>query len=141
MVLIHFSLIILSIFSCLLTQYIFFGECLFRSSVPILTEHFVFLPLNCKRSLNSLDTRRLSATCPCSVASLVSDSSRPHGLELAELFCPWDFPGKNTEVSCHFLLQGIFPAQESKPHLQRLLHCRQMLYHWATRKALIRYMI
>ena len=23
------------------------------------------------------------------------------------LFCPWDFPGKNTGVSCHFLLQGI----------------------------------
>ena len=22
----------------------------------------------------------------------------------------WDFPGKNTEVSCHFLLQGIFPS-------------------------------
>ena len=20
--------------------------------------------------------------------------------------CPWDFPGKNTEVGCHFLLQG-----------------------------------
>ena len=23
------------------------------------------------------------------------------------LFCPWDFPGKNTGVGCHFLLQGI----------------------------------
>ena len=22
--------------------------------------------------------------------------------------CPWDFPGKNTGVGCHFLLQGIF---------------------------------
>ena len=22
------------------------------------------------------------------------------------LFCPWDFPGKNTRVGCHFLLQG-----------------------------------
>ena len=25
--------------------------------------------------------------------------------------CPWDFPGKNTRVGCHFLLQGIFPIQ------------------------------
>ena len=25
----------------------------------------------------------------------------------------WDFPGKNTGVSCHFLLQGIFPTQGS----------------------------
>ena len=24
--------------------------------------------------------------------------------------CPWDFPGKNTGVGCHFLHQGIFPT-------------------------------
>ena len=28
--------------------------------------------------------------------------------------CPWDSPGKNTGVSCHSLLQGIFPTQGSK---------------------------
>ena len=27
--------------------------------------------------------------------------------------CPRDSPGKNTGVGCHFLLQGIFPTQES----------------------------
>ena len=27
------------------------------------------------------------------------------------LLCPSDFPGKNTGVGCHFLLQGIFPTQ------------------------------
>ena len=26
------------------------------------------------------------------------------------LFCPWDSPGKNTGVICHYLLQGIFPT-------------------------------
>jgi len=31
------------------------------------------------------------------------------------LLCPWDFPGKNTGVSCHFFLQGIFPTQRSNP--------------------------
>ena len=31
------------------------------------------------------------------------------------LFCPWDFPGKNTGVGSHFLLQGIFLTQESNP--------------------------
>ena len=36
----------------------------------------------------------------------------------------WDSPGKNTGVGCHFLLQGIFPTQESIPGL---LHCRQIL--------------
>ena len=39
--------------------------------------------------------------------------------------CPWDSSGKNTRVGCHFLLQGIFPNQESNPGL---LHCRQILY-------------
>ena len=37
-----------------------------------------------------------------------------------------DSPGKNTEVSCHALLQGIFPTQASNPGL---LYCRQILYH------------
>ena len=36
------------------------------------------------------------------------------------------FPGKNTEVGCHFLLQENFPTQGLNPGL---LHCRQMLYH------------
>ena len=48
--------------------------------------------------------------CVCSV---VSNSLWPHGLQLARLLCPWNFPGKNTEVGCHFLLQGIFPSQGS----------------------------
>ena len=38
------------------------------------------------------------------------------------LLCPWNFPGKNTVVGCHALLQGFFLTQGSKPGL---LHCRQ----------------
>ena len=33
-----------------------------------------------------------------------------------------DAPGKNTGVTCHTLLQGIFPTQGSNPHLSCLLH-------------------
>ena len=33
-----------------------------------------------------------------------------HGLYPASLLCPWDSPGNNTGVGCHFLLQGIFPT-------------------------------
>ena len=58
--------------------------------------------------------------------SIVSDSLQPHGLYPTRLLCPWDFPGKNTGVGCHSLLQGIFLIQRSKPGL---LHCRQILYH------------
>ena len=36
--------------------------------------------------------------------SVVSDSLQPHGLEPTRLLCPWDFPGENTGVGCHFLL-------------------------------------
>ena len=38
---------------------------------------------------------------------------------------PWDFPGKNTGVGCHFLLQGIFPTQGLNSGLP---HCRP--YHF-----------
>ena len=37
--------------------------------------------------------------------SVVSDSSRPHGLQPTRLFRPWDFPGKSTGVGCHCLLE------------------------------------
>ena len=36
--------------------------------------------------------------------SVVSDSSRPHGLRPTRLLCPWDFPGKSTGVGCHRLV-------------------------------------
>ena len=36
--------------------------------------------------------------------SVVSDSSRPHGLQPTRLLHPWDFPGKSTGVGCHHLL-------------------------------------
>ena len=37
------------------------------------------------------------------------------------LLCPWDFPGDNAGVGCHFLLQGIFPTQGLN---LGLLHCQ-----------------
>ena len=71
--------------------------------------------------------------CAVLSRSVTSDSSQPHGL------CPpvhvissghspihGDSPGKNTGVSYHAFLQGIFPTQELNPGL---LHCRQILYH------------
>ena len=41
-----------------------------------------------------------------------------------EPLSPWNSPGKNTRVGCHFLLQGIFPTQGSNPGLP---HWRQTL--------------
>jgi len=42
------------------------------------------------------------------------------------LLCPWDFPGKNTGVGCHFLSQEIFLTQGLNSDLP---HCRQTCYH------------
>ena len=54
--------------------------------------------------------------------SVVSNSLQLHGLYPARLLCPWDFPGKNTGVGCHSLLQGIFLTQGLNLHLLCLLH-------------------
>ena len=48
-----------------------------------------------------------------------------HGLQPTRLLRPWDFPGKNTGVGCHFLLQEIFPTQGLNPSLP---HCWLTLY-------------
>ena len=46
-----------------------------------------------------------TVVCYCYVTSVVSNSGRPH---------PWDSPGKNTGVGCHFLLQCIKVKSESE---------------------------
>ena len=43
--------------------------------------------------------------------SLVPNSFATPWAIACQLLCPGDFPGKNTGVGCHFLLQGIFPTQ------------------------------
>ena len=75
--------------------------------------------------------------CCCCIASVVSDSVRPHRQQPTRLPHPWGSPGKNTGVGCHFLLQCMKVKSEkwkwsrsvvtdsSRPHgLQptRLLH-------------------
>ena len=54
--------------------------------------------------------------CYCLVAQSCL-TLQSHGLQSTRLLCPWDFPGKNAGVGCHFLLQGIFPTPGSNLHL------------------------
>ena len=44
----------------------------------------------------------------------MSDSVRPHRQQPTRLPQPWDSPGKNTGVGCHFLLQCIKVKSESE---------------------------
>ena len=53
--------------------------------------------------------------------SVLSDFLQRPGLYPTRLLCPWNFPGKNAGVECHFLLQGIFPTQGSNLSLLHLL--------------------
>ena len=50
----------------------------------------------------------------CYVASVVSDYVRPHRWQPTRLPHPWDSPGKNTGVGCHFLLQCMKVKRESE---------------------------
>ena len=44
----------------------------------------------------------------------MSDSVRPHRRQPTSLHRPWDSPGKNTAVGCHFLLQCMKVKSESE---------------------------
>ena len=57
-----------------------------------------------KVSVGSVGFPGVCVCMPPSMCSVVFDSSQPHGLQSTRLLCPWNFPGKNTGVSCHFLL-------------------------------------
>ena len=44
----------------------------------------------------------------------MSDSVQPHRQQPTRLLCPWDSPGKNTGVGCHFLPQYLKVESESE---------------------------
>ena len=58
----------------------------------------------------------------------MSDSVRPHRWQPTRLPRPWDSPGKNTGVGCHFLLHCMQVKSESEvaqscPTLSDLMDC------------------
>ena len=61
----------------------------------------------------------IPASCVCVQSCLTL--SQPYGPQPARLLCQWDYPGKNTGVGCHFLLQGLFPIQRSNLRLGEAL--------------------
>ena len=50
----------------------------------------------------------------------MSDSVRPHRQQPTRLPRPWDSPGKNSGVGCHFLLQCMKVKSESEVALSRV---------------------
>ena len=62
----------------------------------------------------------------CWVTSVVSDSVRPHRRQPTRPRHPWDSPGKNTGVGCHFLLQCMKVKCESEVAQSCLTLCDPM---------------
>ena len=61
-------------------------------------------------AMNQTDTSRGRWDCSAAAAAKSLQSCLtvwPHRQQPTRLPCPWDFPGKNTGVGCHFLLQCI----------------------------------
>ena len=71
-----------------------------QSRVPAGTREKYRTMLKCATSI-------LSRLFFCNPMDCSLPGSSAHGI----------FPGKNTGVGCHFLLQGIFLTQGSNPHL------------------------
>ena len=69
----------------------------------------------------------LSDSAQCHRCSVTQSwlTLQPRALQPVRLLCPWDSPGKNIGVGCHFLLQAILPTEGLN---LGLLHCRQILY-------------
>ena len=76
----------------------------------------------CWRRLESL----LYCCCCCWVTSVMSDSVRLHRQKPTRLPSPWDSPGKNSGVGCHFLLQCMkvkIEVAQSCPTLSDPMDC------------------
>ena len=66
--------------------------------------------------------------CHCQVASVLSDSVQPHRQQPTRLPHPWDSPGKNTGVDCHFLLQ----CMKVKSEREVAQSCLTLATPWTT---------
>ena len=74
------------------------------------------------RATDWRNTWTVLCCCCCWVASIVSDSVRPHRRQPTRLPRPWDSPGKNTGVGCHFLFQFMKAKSESEAAQSCLTH-------------------
>ena len=66
--------------------------------------------------------------CCCQVTSVMSDSVRPQRQQPTRFPRPWDSPGRNTGMGCHFLLQCMQVKSErevaqSCPTLSNPMDC------------------
>ena len=76
----------------------------------------LFCCSSCSSSLTpSVGSGPVSTSLLLLSSHYVASDSFATSSTVARLLCLWDFPGKNTGVCFHFLLQGIFPTPGIEP--------------------------
>ena len=105
-----------------------------RDKVPSLTRPHPALPTG---PANPPQTCGQPADLPSFECAVSGSSVRPHRRQPTRLPRPWDSPGKNTGVGCHFLLQCMKVKSESEvaqscPTLSDLMDCSPLgsSIHW-----------
>ena len=88
------------------------GVAIMSSSFLFLLGKWDYLQLNTMNYYQCVDWICL---CVCSVPQFCLTLCDPMECKPFRLLCPWDVSGKNSGMGCHFLLQGIYPAQAFKP--------------------------
>ena len=81
-----------------------------QTKVSLIAGYLYLQDLQC-RILYHLSHQRSPCCC---ITSVMSDSVRPHRRQPNRLSHPWDSPGKNAGVGCHFLLQCMKVKSESE---------------------------
>ena len=93
---------------CFSSSHLWFWELNYKESRVL--KNWCFWTVVLEKTLESpLDCKEIQL-----LLAVVSDSVRPNGRQPTRLPSPWDSPGKNTGVDCHFLLQCIKVKSESE---------------------------
>ena len=76
------------------------------------------------------DTKTWHIYMLCCAKSLYSCPTllQSYGLEPNRLLCPWDFPGKNTGVGCHFLLHIYTMNINAKKRLTKMIKYKSEMF-------------
>ena len=107
----HFNRIKLLFSNCFLLTFLFLSV-LSIFITRLETSYLIFAILF--QSPNQTTMPKFCFCCCCSVSSVVSDSVQPQRRQPTRLPRPWDSPGKNIGVGCHFLLQCMKVKSESE---------------------------
>ena len=67
-----------------------------------------------------------NAAAAAKLRQLCTNSVQPHSQQPTRLLRPWDSPGKNSGVGCHFLLQCMKVKSESEVAQSCLTPCDPM---------------